>query len=68
MPNSMNSVDVREKLVEALRLDLVGPSANLGDPAEVLPHRLPRAGTLLAFWSRWARNPLSAPTKPVPRI
>jgi len=37
MPNSMNSVDVREKLVEALRLDLVGPSENLGDPAEVLP-------------------------------
>jgi hypothetical protein len=33
----MNSVDVREKLVEALRLDLVGPSENLGDPAEVLP-------------------------------
>src|SRR5689334_21132174 len=33
----MNSVDVREKLVEALRLDLVGPAEGLGDPAEVLP-------------------------------
>jgi hypothetical protein len=37
LANPMNSVDVREKLVEALRLDLVGPSENLGDPSEVLP-------------------------------
>ena len=37
MANPMNSVAVREKLVEALRLDLVGPAENLGDPAEVLP-------------------------------
>jgi hypothetical protein len=35
--NPMNSVDVRKNLAEALRLDLVGPSENLGDPAEVLP-------------------------------
>ena len=33
----MNSVNVREKLVEALRLDLVGPAEKLGDSAEVLP-------------------------------
>src|SRR5580658_3973765 len=33
----MNSVEVREKLVDALRLDLVGPAESLGDPAEVLP-------------------------------
>ena len=37
MANGINSVDVRGKLVEALRLDLVGPGENLGDPAEVLP-------------------------------
>ena len=37
MANPMNSVAVREKLVEALRLGLVGPAENLGDPAEVLP-------------------------------
>ncbi len=37
MADAMNSVDVREKLVDALRLDLVGPAENLGDPAEVLP-------------------------------
>lgn len=36
----MNSVGVRGRLVEALRLDLVGPAENLGDLAEVLP-RLP---------------------------
>ena len=37
MANEMNSVDVRDRLVEALRLDLVGPAGNLGDPSEVLP-------------------------------
>lgn len=35
--NPMNSADVRAKLVDSLRLDLVGPSANLGNPAEILP-------------------------------
>lgn len=33
----MKSVQVRSKLVDSLRLDLVGPSDSLGDPAEVLP-------------------------------
>ncbi|MBX5495627.1 MAG: helicase, partial [Bryobacteraceae bacterium] len=33
----MKAVDVRERLVDALRLDLVGPSDGLGDAAEVLP-------------------------------
>ncbi len=37
MPEEMTSVEVRSKLVEALRLDLVGPSDSVGDPAEVLP-------------------------------
>src|SRR5258708_2841222 len=32
----MKSVDVRGKLVEALELDLVGPTGELGDLAEVL--------------------------------
>ncbi len=32
----MKSVDVRGKLVEALELDLVGPTGELGNPAEVL--------------------------------
>ena len=31
------SADVRQKLAEALQLDLVGPDADLGNPAEVLP-------------------------------
>ncbi len=33
----MNSDDVRARLVQALRLDLVGPDETLGDPTEVLP-------------------------------
>ena len=37
MAEEMTSVQVRSKLVEALRLDLVGPGTNLGDPKEVLP-------------------------------
>jgi hypothetical protein len=35
--NPMSSVEVRQKLMDALRLDLVGPSDGLGDPAEILP-------------------------------
>jgi len=37
MPEQMTSAEVRSKLVEALRLDLVGPGVNLGDAQEVLP-------------------------------
>src|SRR5271166_3872719 len=37
MPEEMKSIDVRGKLVEALHLDLVGPSDTLGDAQEVLP-------------------------------
>jgi hypothetical protein len=37
MPEAMTSVGVRSKLVNALRLDLVGPSDSSGDPNEVLP-------------------------------
>src|SRR5579864_4679784 len=33
----MKSIDVRNKLVEALRLDLIGPSDTLGEAQEVLP-------------------------------
>jgi hypothetical protein len=33
----MKAVDVRERLVDALQLDLVGPGDGLGDAAEVLP-------------------------------
>jgi Helicase conserved C-terminal domain len=33
----MTSVEVRSRLVDALRLDLVGPSEDLGDPIEILP-------------------------------
>src|SRR6266571_7127156 len=36
MPEIMRSVEVRSKLVEALRLDLVGPSDDLGNVNEVL--------------------------------
>ena len=32
----MTSVEVRSRLVDALRLDLIGPSETLGDPKEVL--------------------------------
>jgi hypothetical protein len=37
MAEQMTSAQVRSKLVEALRLDLVGPGTNLGDAKEVLP-------------------------------
>jgi hypothetical protein len=37
MAEEMTSAEVRNKLVEALRLDLVGPGIDLGDPEEVLP-------------------------------
>jgi len=36
MPDQMKSVEVRSRLVDALRLDLIGPSDTLGDPKEVL--------------------------------
>jgi hypothetical protein len=36
MAEEMTSVEVRSKLVEALRLDLVGPGITLGNPTEVL--------------------------------
>jgi hypothetical protein len=34
----MTSFEVREQLVRALKLDLLGPDADVGNPAEVLPH------------------------------
>ena len=37
MPEELKSVEVRGKLVDALRLDLVGPSDSLGDAKEALP-------------------------------
>jgi hypothetical protein len=37
MPETMKSVEVRSKLVDALRLDLIGPLDGLSDPKEVLP-------------------------------
>ena len=37
MPEELKSVEVRDKLVDALRLDLVGPSEHLGDAKEGLP-------------------------------
>ena len=37
MPEEITSVQVREKLVDALRLDLIGPSDTLGDAKEALP-------------------------------
>ena len=36
MAEEMTSAEVRSKLVEALRLDLVGPGIDVGDPEEVL--------------------------------
>src|SRR5437868_9970238 len=33
----MKSLEVRSRLVDALRLDLIGPSDALGDPKEVVP-------------------------------
>ncbi len=40
----MKSAEVRQQLVDALRLDLVGPDAtrNLGTPDEVLPQAASR--------------------------
>jgi hypothetical protein len=37
VPEELRSVEVRSKLVDALHLDLVGPSDSLGDAKEVLP-------------------------------
>src|SRR5215469_9042271 len=37
MPDKMTSVEVRSRLVDALRLDLIGPSDTLGDAKEILP-------------------------------
>jgi hypothetical protein len=37
MPEAMTPVEVRSKLVQAIRLDLVGPGVSLGDAQEVLP-------------------------------
>ena len=37
MVEGMNSVQVRRRLVDTLRLDLVGPSDSLGDGNEALP-------------------------------
>ena len=37
MPEELKSVEVRGRLVDALQLDLIGPSGTLGDPKEVLP-------------------------------
>ena len=37
MPEELKSGEVRAKLVDALRLDLVGPSETLGDAKEALP-------------------------------
>jgi hypothetical protein len=35
--DEIKSAEVRERLVDALQLDLVGPAGQLGNPAEVLP-------------------------------
>ena len=37
MAEDLKSVEVRSKLIDALRLDLVGPSDTLGDAKEALP-------------------------------
>lgn len=35
----MTSVEVRQQLVDAMRLDLIGPRESLGSPGEILPQR-----------------------------
>ena len=47
-PQTITSVDVRSRLVDALRLDLVGPSEGAGDPNEALP-QAPSSWYLTAF-------------------
>ena len=37
MSEELRSAEIRGKLVDALRLDLVGPSETLGDAKEALP-------------------------------
>src|SRR5690242_5441843 len=37
MAEEMNSVQVRGRLVEALKLDLIGPCGDIGNATEVLP-------------------------------
>lgn len=44
----MTSVEVREQLVRALQLDLVGPDGHVGNPAEILP-QAPSRWYLIGF-------------------
>jgi hypothetical protein len=55
MAVEMTSVQVRSKLIDALKLDLVGPESDLGDLAEVLP-QAPSRWYLTGFLA-----PLDAP-------
>ena len=57
MAAGMTSAQVRSKLVEALKLDLVGPEKDLGDLAEVLPQS-PSRWYLTGFLA-----PLDAPAE-----
>jgi hypothetical protein len=57
MPPETTSAQVRNKLVDALKLDLVGPQADLGNPAEVLPQS-PSRWYLTGFLA-----PLDAPAE-----
>ena len=55
MPEEMSAAEVRTKLVEALELDLVGPTNGVGDPAEVLavpPSRWYLTGFLVPLGAR----------------
>ena len=57
MPRETTSAQVRNKLVDALKLDLVGPEQGLGDAAEVLPQS-PSRWYLTGFLA-----PLDAPAE-----
>src|SRR4051794_652406 len=57
MATEMTSVQVRSKLVDALKLDLVGPEQDLGEATEVLPQS-PSRWYLTGFLA-----PLDAPAE-----
>ncbi len=54
-----DSASVRERLIEALQLDLVGPDAGLGDEREILP-RMPSRWYLTGYLVPWGSEAMAA--------
>jgi phosphatidylserine/phosphatidylglycerophosphate/cardiolipin synthase-like enzyme len=61
-------VEVRTQLVDAIRLDLVGPDNRSDLEAEMLPQAPSRWGTSPAFWSRSILPSRKRSTRPLRTI